>query len=460
MRTLAGTFFLVTFCALTSAQTPTPSADDLAAQTAALKAQQAYYDQLLATMKSQAAAQTAGVLNATASATLANQLQQAQITGDLAVATAIKGTGLAPATGKQGTIAVAAGTATLLPLQQPSLRAIDAFAGQVCKDLQQKNIKNAFIAPANFEALAEKGTVDLIQLRALHSAAVQGAQEFKTVNLQVAGTALAGALVSIADLAGGIQALSTLFRSDYSVAVTSNTRPNLFEQRLTAACGNDVIVYNQEGILRLNAAKILIAWLPDMTSFAQLYDTMTDRVTSSLASLATQKTAAAADSTSTAAQKKANLDNIDSAVAVLNNQQTTLNRYKSVVASMKSYLSGLSATSSLFDSLVWAQDVLFDLGGTPVGLAAPNLRDRPRFSFTLNVQDATVTKSSTFRANQIKGISSVEAYYAVVDSGGLRTSGVYALTLDTPAFSFGNTPRPSYGSILPLSPVPATPPPN
>ena len=457
MRTLAGTLCLVASCAFASAQTntttPPSSADDLAAQTAALKAQQAYYDQLLATMKSQAAAQTAGVVNATNSLTLANQLQQAQITGDLAVATAIKGSGLSAATGKQGNIAIAAGTATLLPLQQASLRAIDAFAGQVCGDLKARQIANAFIAPANFESLVEKGIVDLIQFRSLHSAALQGTQEFKTVNLQVAGAAVAGAMVSAEYLAGGIQALTTLFRSDYSVSVNANSRPNLFEQRLSATCGNNVIVYNEEGTLRLNAAKILAAWLPDMAAFAQQYDTLNDRITTSLGNLNTQRTAAAADSTLTADQKKAQLADIDNAIKPLTDQQTTLAKYKTVSASIKTFLSGLSATSSLFDSLVWAQDILFDLGGTPADLLAPKLLDRARFSFTLNVQDATVTKSSTFRSNQIKGISSVEAYYAVVDNTGLRTSGVYALTMDTPAFGFGNTPRPSYASVLPTQPA-------
>ena len=144
----------------------------------------------------------------------------------------------------------------------------------------------------------EKGIVDLIQFRSLHSAALQGTQEFKTVNLQVAGAAVAGAMVSAEYLAGGIQALTTLFRSDYSVSVNANSRPNLFEQRLSATCGNNVIVYNEEGTLRLNAAKILAAWLPDMAAFAQQYDTLNDRITTSLGNLNTQRTAAAADSRS------------------------------------------------------------------------------------------------------------------------------------------------------------------
>jgi hypothetical protein len=146
------------------------------------------------------------------------------------------------------------------------------------------------------------------------------------------------------------------------------------------------------------------------------------------------------------------LANIDEAIKPLTAQQNELAKYKTVSTSIKTFMSGLTATSTLFDSLVWAQDTLFDLGGTPVGLEPPKLRDKARLTFALNVQDATVTKSSTFRSNQIKGISSVEAYYAVVDNTGLKASGVFALTMDTPAFSFGNTPRPSYHTVLPPPP--------
>jgi hypothetical protein len=122
---------------------------------------------------------------------------------------------ISPATGKQGNITVSTGNATLLALQRGSLVAIDRVASRVCEDLKAHEIKGAFIAPANFESLVEKGVVDVIQLRSLHQAAVAGQAEFETLQMQVAGAAIAGALVTVGDLAGGIQAISTLFRSDF-----------------------------------------------------------------------------------------------------------------------------------------------------------------------------------------------------------------------------------------------------
>jgi len=78
----------------------------------------------------------------------------------------------------------------------------------------------------------EKGIVDLIQFRFLaQRGASRDAGVLRLFNLQVAGAAVAGAMVSAEYLAGGIQALTTLFRSDYSVSVNANSRPNLFEQR-------------------------------------------------------------------------------------------------------------------------------------------------------------------------------------------------------------------------------------
>jgi hypothetical protein len=449
MRVGLALFILLT-CSIASAQNAPPTtADDLAAQTALLKAQQAYYDQLLATSKSQQAAATAAILNATTSLTVETQLQQAAMSKDLALAAAIKGSGLTAATGKSGNITIAAGTASLLPLQAGGLKAIDNLADQVCKDLRAANVRDAFIPPPNFESLVEKGTVDVIQLRSLHEAATSGTAEFAAVQLQVAGTAIAGAMISAEYLAGGVQALSMLFRNDYSVSVMSNSRPNLFEQRLAASCGGDVISYNIEGVLRLNGAKILAKWLPDMAKFAQLYDTANDQVTASVASITAERTAVATDNTLDATAKAAKLKLIDTRLQAFAAKQDKLAKYKSVNGAIKAYLSGLTPTSSVFDSLTWSQDTLFDLGGVPAELTKPRLLERPRFVFSLTVQDATVTKSSVFSSSQVKGLSSVEAYYAVMEKDQVKLSGVYTQTVNTPAFSFHNASLPGYYARLP-----------
>jgi hypothetical protein len=419
--------------------------DDLTNQTNLSKAQQAYYDQLLATTKSQQAAATANIANRTSLLTQQGALQQAQMSNDLAVSSAIKGSGLSAATGKQGNITLSSGNATLLALQRGSLVATDKVASQVCNDLRAHGIHGAFIAPANFESLVEKGLVDLIQLRSLHQAAVTGADEFKAAQLQVAGAALAGALVSTDYLAGGIQTIASLFRNDYSVSVNASSRPNLFEQRVTSLCGNDVITYNLEGTLRLNAVQILVAWVPDMATFAQQWDIFNDQVTAQVASLNTQKTQIPNDAPDAAARK----NGIEMQLKAYDQKLAALAKYKSVAAAIKTYLAALNSTASLFDSIVWAQDVLFDLGGIPNGLSAPGLRNRPRFTFTLNAQDAAVTKSSVLFSNTLTGVSTVEAYYAVVDNSGIKASGVYSATVKTPPMKFDKPALEDYSQSLP-----------
>jgi hypothetical protein len=449
MRKLIAAICFTCLCSPVAAQSPTPSTspEELAKHTELLKSQQAYYDQLLATLKAQQAAATVGLVNATSAQTLLTQLRQAEMTGDLAMSAAIKGSGLTAATGKSGGVSLAAAAATLLPLQRGGLMAIDNLADQVCKDLKANNIADAFIAPATFEALAQKGVVDVIQLRSLHQAAIAGAEEFKAVQLQMAGTSIAGALVSAEYLAGGIQALSKLFRNDYSVAVSTNSRSNLFEQRLAAACGHDTIAYNMEGVLRLNGAAILTAWLPDMASFVQLYETSSEQITAQVTALNAQRTAIAADTTLTTAQKNAAFDPIDQQLKAFEQKQLKLAKYKAVSGAIKAYLAALAPTSTVFDSIVWSQDVLFDLGGLPASLTAPRLNERPRFAFTLNVQDAAVTKSSAFSADQVKGVTSVEAYYSVFHNSKLTLSGVYTETAETPTFNFSKSALPSYTRV-------------
>ena len=67
------------------------------------------------------------------------------------------------------------------------------------------------------------------------------------------------------------------------------------------------------------------------------------------------------------------------------------------------------------------------------------LSKKPRLSIVLNVQDAAITKSSTFFPNTIKGVSTVEAYYSVINSDGtLALSGVSSETTQTPAMNFAD----------------------
>lgn len=438
MKTRSSYAPLLALLAASSAhtQTPAPKTEaELAKETALLKAQQLYFDQLALTTKSQQTANDATIAAQTASITAATQLQNAQYANDLALATALKASGLPAATGKEGAIAIAATEKTMLAMQRGSLEAIDIVSKNVCEEVTKK-ISNgedgkplkAFIAPANYEQLVQKSIADITQLTSLHSAAVSGEQEFKSVNMQVAGTALAGALVSAQYIAGGVQAITKLFRTDYNLAFTPNARQGLFEQTLTASCSS-AILGNVEGKLRLGAAKLLNAWLPNMARFSQQYDMWSERITQRKAELNARKTEIAAPKPTAENEKKeqaAALKQISDALAGFADQEQMLAKYKAVNTSIKAYLTAVNS-GTVHESLLWGQEYLHRSGGLPTEIENLRLENRPRLSYTLNVQDTSVTAKSTFFADRVRYFSTAEIYFTLNSSSGdPLTMGVFS----------------------------------
>ena len=421
-------------CTALYAQSVAPQTEaELTAQTALLKAQQAYYDQLLATAKSQQAAADASVAAQTSSQTAASQLQSARLTEDLAVSTAIKGSGLSAAVGKDGTITITSADKSLLAMQRGSLEVIDSLSTIVCNELSAKLPQDQgqpvqlFIAPANYETLVQKSIADIVQLSALHDAAVNGTSDYGNVRMQVAGAALAGAMVTAQYLAGGVQALTKLFRTDYNVTFTAANRQGLFEQTLGATCKSEVLS-NVEGKLRLNAAKILFNWLPDLAKFVQLNDMWSENVTQRKTDLTTKRTTAATDKTLTDTQMKAVLKELDDSLKSLLAQEQVLSKYKTVATAIKTYLAGLGS-STVYDSMVWGQGYLQALGGLPADVDDLKLGKRPRLTYTLNVQDATVKASSTFFADKLRAFSTAELYYSLVAANGdILATGTHSIS--------------------------------
>ncbi len=166
------------------AQTPAPKTEaELAKETALLKAQQLYYDQLALTTKSQQAASDASIAAQTTSITAATALQNAQYANDLSLATALKSSGLSAATGKEGAITIAASEKSMLhcnvAASKRSKSSARAFARKSPRNFPKTQMGThlkAFVAPATYEQLVQKSIVDISQLTSLHTAAVAGTQ--------------------------------------------------------------------------------------------------------------------------------------------------------------------------------------------------------------------------------------------------------------------------------------------
>ncbi len=413
--------------------------EEFTKQTALLKAQQAYYDQLALTAKSQQAAADANLAAQTSALTAATALESAQYTNDLALATALKGSGLTAATGKDGSLAIASADKSMLALQRDSLVVMESLTKEVCDQLRTKlpvvngDTPKAFIAPPNYEQLVEKSVVDITQLIQLRTVAVDGSDEFDRANMEVAATAVAGALVSAQYIAGGIQALTKLFRTDYNLNYTSTSRQVLFEQSLGVVC-KDRVEGNIEARLRLNAAKLLRAWLPDLAKFSQRYEMVAERTTLRKAALTSQRTAVAALKPTTDKEKagqKSTLAEIDNQLDALALKEDKLAKYKTVAAAIKTYL-GAIGTGSIYESLVWGQHMLHKSGGVPVDVPDLGVEKLHRISYTLNVQDTSVKATSTFSSEKVRYFATAEINYTLVDAAGAPVS--------TGAMSMGTTP--------------------
>lgn len=411
------------FCA--HAQTPPQTEEELTKQTALLKAQAAYYDQQAATAKSQQAVADANIAAQTTSLTAATALKSAQYAGDLALATALKGSGLTAATGKDGTITVAAGEKMMLALQADSLAAIDLLVTDTCSDLKKKlkpangEPVKAFFAPPNYELLVERSVVDVVQLMNLHAAAKEGIEAYKSVQMEVATTAIAGALMSAQYLAGGVQAITKLFRTDYNLSYTPANRQALFEQALSVSC-KDVLNANVEAALRMNAARILNAWLPHMAQFVQLHEGWVEQVATSKATRVAQKTTLEATKPTTDKDKKskeATLAELKAMIEGFEKKEAMLARFKPVATTIKNYL-GQLGTGTIYDSLVWGQQFVHEAGGLPASVVNLKVETLNRITYTLNVQDTSIKASSTFSADKLRYFATAELYYSVAGPQG------------------------------------------
>jgi hypothetical protein len=420
------------FCA--HGQSAAPQAEEeLAKQTALLKAQQAYYDQLALTAKSRQAAADAGAAAQTASLTAATGLESAQYTNDLALATALKGSGLSAATGKDGSITMASADKMMLALQRDSLVAIDSLVNSVCTQLRAKlpaatdgKEPKAFIAPANYEELVEKSVADVRQLIQLHDAAAEGSSAFGGVQMEMAATTLAGALISASYIAGGVQAVTKLFRTDYNLVYTPVNRQGLFEQALNASC-KDRVVGNVEARLRLNAAKLLDAWLPEMARFAQQYDRWSELIPQYKSDLTAKKAKIAALKP---AEQGSTLQEIDGRLTQLSKQEDILAKYKNVAAEIKTYLTAIGS-GTIYNSLVWGQHLIHKAGGVPAAMENLHVEDLHRISYTLNVQDTSVKSTATFSPDKIRYFATAEIHYSLVNAAGSPVS-AGVLSMSTP----------------------------
>jgi hypothetical protein len=412
---------LLLLAAMPAVHAATP--EETAAATEKLKAEQAYYDQLIATSKSQQAANSVATALQTASITAANELNAAQLKQDLALPAAYKEAGLAAATGREGSINFSSTDKTLLALQKDSLAVTGALADAVCKDVKARlpadPAQKFFLAPANYEALVQKSLPDVIRYGTLVRAAKDANKIFANRVKLEGAAAVGGAILTAQYVAGGIQSLAKLFKTDYNLSYTSANRQVLFEQALALQCSAR-IVPNVEAKLRQNASEILYDGLNEMAKLMQNYDRANDQITllkTELAAEETKWTAKKPTTRSGKAEQAKQLAALQARMKANADNEKQLVAFKATATEIRAFLAALG-TSTVIDSLVWGQPYLQKIGGVPV--AAPNLDvDRLiRLSYSLNVQDAAIKLTSSFRSERVRSFATAEVIYTLTAANG------------------------------------------
>lgn len=433
------------------------TAEDYERDTELLRARQAYYEQVLATARSEETAANAPSAFELARLTEANQIRTAELSADLAVANALKSSGLSAATGKEGSITMTSADKTPLAFRNSSLVLVDGLTNGLCERLKALQLTSkTFIAPANYELLVQKSSGDVAQVKALHDTAVDGLSRFSGIQTQSVA-AVAGALVTAQYLAGGVQALSKLFRTDHSLTYAATDRRALFEQQLVVRCA-DRIEGNVEGRLRLQAARTLHNWIVNMASFVERYDAINAVTTTEKTRIVARIAEIRADKEMPAARKAAELDGLNAGLDALKDQEKLLETYKAPVASMKTFLA--SDKTNVFDSFVWGHEYL--------QVAAPvvQLNTLHRLTYTLAVEDSMLKSSAAFRADRIRPFSTAELTYALHDPTGVPlSSGYFSETSAQSAVKLKSLPFGNVGgsvakpsSLPPPTSLPTSPP--
>lgn len=420
MKTLALCILVILSLATSNAASQdTRTAEDYERETALLKARQQYYDQLMATARSEEAASNAQSTFELARITQANQIRSAELAADLAVATAVKSSGLSAATGKEGGITLGATDKTPLALRANSLTLTSGLAVSLCAELETKlSASKVFIAPTNYEQLVLKSMYDVAQVKALNEAATNGLPKLGNIQPQSV-TAIVGGLVTAQYIAGGVQALSKLTRSDYSLTYSPTDRRTLFEQQLMVRCAHR-IEGNVEGRLRLQAAELLHDWIVNMALFVERYEAINAITTTEKARITSRIAEIRADKDTPAEDKVAELNGLKAGLTALSKREVVLDEYKTPVAAIKNFLA--SDKSGVFESFVWGQSHL------PIKTPKVDLSGLYRLSYTLAVEDALLKSSAAFRADRIRPFSTAELTYAVHDSAGVPVSSGYSST--------------------------------
>jgi hypothetical protein len=299
----------------------------------------------------------------------------------------------------------------------------------VCKQLKESHDKLepkpkkspwVFIAPADYESKVEKSVVETRLLTSLLNAANNFTPPDQVALQSV--TAVAGALVSAQYLAGGIQALSKLFRTDYKLGYTSVDRKALFEQVLETTCSG-TIQGNVERRLRLNAAALLNDIVPRLSSFAQNYDSRASQLPVDKAELQAERERVTAEKPANeeaAIQRRKTLAGLDANAKKLEQEGATLAKYKASAEAAKAYLKNLSSDATQ-DALVWGQSYLNAAGSMPTkeeGFVAIELSELYRLTVSLSVQDTSLRQSSVFSPDKLRYFATAELSYELLDPSG------------------------------------------
>lgn len=358
-------------------------------------------------------------------------LTKSQVGAETAQIDSLKSTfGPPPTIGGDGNITISdAGSGMLLQIKAGSLKATCLLAENFCTALQKAEIKDAFFAPSDLDTKIQSARMVLREFNAL-SKKVSEPKNKALVGLdgaqaQFGPAAALGAISLLQYGAGAMQTIAKLFKSDYTVGLTSDAaRAAWLEYFMAAKCPNIVPYVQLEAAVRNQSIDTVLVQLNEMLDFYNAA-TITKSTTQKRIELLTAKI------TSLKAEKKdtkifqEQLDEQLKKMELLVTLDVWLPRIQALITSVS------TNPGPFLDALTWNA---FGDDTNQLKISA-----RPRLTVILTTQDGQIIKSFWLTGKDVYGHSAGELIYRVLNPDGkVLATGYLTTTISTGNVLFKN----------------------
>lgn len=355
--------------------------------------------------------------------------------------------GAPPTIGTDGNVSISdTSTGNLLEVKAGSLQVTWLLAQQLCISLANKTIKNAIFVPSELDVKIQNSRMVLREFYALVEK-VEAQENRKLVGLggdraEVSSAAILGAVSLLQYGAGALQNIAKLFKSDYTVGLSTDTTRGTWLEYFTAArCPEQIYKAGLEALVR---GQSIDGMLDKLNGLLEFYNAATNKKSA----IQKQIEILNARITELKAEKKdasafqAQLEAQRSLIAEIVPFDVWLPRIQTLISTVS------SAPTAFLDALTW---YAFGDEKNPLKISS-----KPRLTAVLTTQDGQVTKSFWLTGKTVYGRSAGELVYRVQDTAGsVVTAGYLTATSSMGEVNFADkTTSVTNNQFMPAAPMP------